>query len=147
MATQTTQGTGQGSVERVFPKLLNGVVKPENLAIELKNMVFDVPQNYIGDNNYTLQLSDAGKHIYATDCTITVPYYTDVDFHIGTKIMIVTGGNSIVIEKDGVSQKIYSAGDDFEAYQVDSRSVVTLLMTNDDEWHLFGDNISEYSPG
>ena len=144
---QTTQGTGQGSVGRVFPKLLNGVVKKENLAADLEDMVFNVPQNNIGDNNYTLQLSDAGKHIYATDCTITIPYYYDVDFHTGTKIMIVTGGNSVVIEKDGSSQKIYSAGDDFEAYQVGSRSVVTLLMTNDDEWHLFGDNISEYNPG
>lgn len=29
--TQTTEGTGPGSVERVFPKIINGVVKTSNI--------------------------------------------------------------------------------------------------------------------
>lgn len=140
---QTTQGTGPGSVERVFPKLLNGVVKPENLASDLKDIVFNVPQNNVGDNNYTLQLTDAGKHVYATDCTITIPYYTDVDFHIGTKIVIVTGGNDVVVERDGSTMNVYAPGSSFGSYVVASRNVVTLLMTNDDEWYLSGDGITD----
>ena len=37
--TQTTEGTGLGSVERVKPKIVNGMVKTENLA---KNAVLNV---------------------------------------------------------------------------------------------------------
>lgn len=36
---QTTEGTGPGSVERVLPKIYNGIIKTENLA---KNAVLNV---------------------------------------------------------------------------------------------------------
>lgn len=137
---QTTEGFGNGSVERVKPKIVNGTVKEENLAHELVEKLTLVPQNDIGDNNYTLVLEDAGKHVFATDCTITVPYYYDVDFETGTHI---TMGQSVVVERDGSSTTIWGPnGSDYGSYGVGARSVVHLLKTNDEEWYLYGDNIT-----
>ena len=139
---QTTEGYGKGSVDRVLPKIVNGVVKEENLAPELAVKMFLVPQNNVGDDDYTLALEDAGKHVYATDNTITVPYYYDVDFETGTLITIVTGGNSVVVERDGVSTTIWFGTDNFGSYTVGARSVAHLLKTGEEEWYLYGDNIT-----
>lgn len=140
---QTTEGFGMGSVERVKPKIVNGVVKEANLAPELVEKLTLVPQNNVGDNNYTLVLEDAGKHVFATDCTITVPYYYDVDFETGTHITIVTMGQSVVVERDGSATTIWGPNaSDYGSYTVAARSVVHLLKTNDEEWYLYGDNIT-----
>ena len=140
---QTTEGFGYGSVERVKPKIVNGVVKEENLSPELIEKLTLVPQHDIGDNDYTLVLEDSGKHVFATDCTITVPYYDDVDFETGTRIIIVTKGDSVVVERDGSTTAIWGPnGSGFGSYTVAARSVVNLLKTNDEEWYLYGDNIT-----
>ena len=140
---QTTEGFGYGSVERVKPKIVNGVVKEENLSPELVEKLTLVPQHDIGDNDYTLVLEDSGKHVFATDCTITVPYYDDVDFETGTRIIIVTKGDSVVVERDGSTTAIWGPnGSGFGSYTVAARSVVNLLKTNDEEWYLYGDNIT-----
>ena len=140
---QTTEGFGYGSVERVKPKIVNGVVKEENLSPELVEKLTLVPQNDIGDNNYTLVLEDSGKHVFAEDCTITVPYYDDVDFETGTRIIIVTKGDSVIVERDGSNTTIWGPdGSNFGSYTVADRSVVHLLKTNDEEWYLYGDNIT-----
>jgi hypothetical protein len=140
---QTTEGFGYGSVERVKPKIVNGVVKEENLSPELIEKLTLVPQHDIGDNSYTLVLEDSGKHVFATDCTITVPYYDDVDFETGTRITIVTKGDSVVVEREGASTALWGPdGSNFGSYIVAARSVVHLLKTNDEEWYLYGDNIT-----
>lgn len=101
-----------------------------------------MPQLDIATNNYTLSLNDAGKHIYCTDCTITVPYDADVPFPVGTKFTIVTQGNGITINKSGGSTAVYAGGSDNSSYLVEARSVVHLLKTNTEEWYLYGENIS-----
>lgn len=139
---QTTEGYGNGSVERVKPKIVNGVVKEENLAPELVEKLTLVPQNNVGDDNYTLALEDAGKHVYATDNTVTVPYYYDVDFEVGTHIAIVAGGNNVVIQRDGSATTIWYGTSDFGSYTLAARNVAHLLKTGEEEWYLYGDNIS-----
>lgn len=140
---QTTEGFGVGSVERVKPKIVNGVVNEQNLAPELAEKITLVPQHDIGDNNYTLALEDVGKHVFATDCTITVPYYYDVDFETGTHITIVTKGDSVILERDGASTTVWGPnGSNFGSYTVAARSVAHLLKTNEEEWYLYGDNIT-----
>lgn len=101
-----------------------------------------LPQVDIDDSDHVLSLSDAGKHIYGGDCTITVPYHADVPFPIGTKITIVTTGNGITIDKSGGSTVIYADGSDNSSYSVSSRSIVHLLKTQEEEWYLYGENIS-----
>lgn len=101
-----------------------------------------LPQKNIGSNNYMLALSDAGKHIYCADCTITVPYHADVPFPIGTKITIVTQGLGILLNKDGGSTAIFAAGSDNNAYDIGARSVVHLLKTDMEVWYLYGENIT-----
>lgn len=138
---QTTEGYGHGSVDRVKPRIFNGVVKEVNLDHNLAEKILLSPQNDIGDSSYTLALKDAGKHIFATNCTITVPYYYDVDFETGTRITIVTKAEGVVVERDGSSTTIWAANSDFGSYTVGPRSVVHLLKTNEEEWYLYGDNI------
>ena len=64
------------------------------------------PQN-IQSGNYTLVLSDAGKHIYSANTgaqTITIPTNASVAFPIGTVITIVNQGTaSILLSGAGVS--------------------------------------------
>jgi hypothetical protein len=64
------------------------------------------PQN-IQSGNYTLQLSDAGKHIYSSNTgaqTITIPTNASVAFPIGSLITIVNmGTNAITLSASGVS--------------------------------------------
>lgn len=118
------------------------VAKDENILNVDTSNYKRLPQLDIGDNNYTLTLSDAGKHIYCTDCTITVPYDADAPFPVGTKFTIVTQGSGITINKSGGSTAVYAGGSDNNSYTVDSRSVVHLLKTNTEEWYLYGENIN-----
>lgn len=101
-----------------------------------------IPQYDLQNNNRVLSLSDAGKHIYCYDCTITVPYHADVPFPIGTRITIVTQGDGITIDKSGGSTVVYAGGSDSGSHTVASRSVAHLLKTDLETWYLYGENIN-----
>ena len=141
--TQTTEGTGPGSASNVFPSLHNGRVKLANLTNEVVDFINDgYPQVNIADNNHELELSDANKHIYATDCTVSVPYDADVPFPIGTQIIVVAGGIDVVIDKAGGATAVYFEGSDETSFTVAARSLATLLKTGVDEWYIYGDSIT-----
>ena len=101
-----------------------------------------MPQLDIDNDDHTLSMNDAGKHIYCGDCTVTVPYHDDVPLPIGTKITIVTKDNGITINKSGVTTEVYAGGSDNASYSINSRSVVHLLKVDNEVWHLYGENIN-----
>lgn len=140
--TQTTEGTGLGAASNVFAPLYNGIVKLANLNKEVADSVTGCPQVNIGDNNHELELSDAGKHIYATDCTVTIPYTADVPFPVGTQIIVVAQGLDVVVDKAGGGTVLYLGGSDVNTCTISARSTANLLKTAVEEWYISGDNVS-----
>jgi len=104
-----------------------------------------IPQNYRPHNeDYDLQLSDIGKHIYkddGDDYGIYIPTNDDVAFPIGTAITIVSGNsNTYFYINDSNITKLWGAGfDDYSTnFYIPSNSMATLLKIGIDKWMVSG---------
>jgi hypothetical protein len=105
-----------------------------------------VPQN-AQTTNYTLQLSDAGKHIYYTQSSnviLYVPTTSNVAFSNGTTIMIVSrtssSANVTVSPNTGVS--MFLAGNTTSASRnVTTHGVVTLINVAANTWFISGSGV------
>lgn len=100
------------------------------------------PQN-IQSGDYTLALSDAGKHIYSSNTaaqTITIPTNASVAFPIGSVVTIVNMGTTkIGLSISGVS--IIPAGSitALSSAQIPSGTSVQLMKTATNTWNaIFG---------
>ena len=105
--------------------------------------VKSVPQNLVGDNNYTIQTSDAGKHIYYNNGgTNDVYLRTDVSkaMPVGTAITIVSGNDNTYISPDDGTVQIWGAGFNQTSnyWYIPANSIATLLKIGDDKWMLSG---------
>ena len=106
-----------------------------------------VPQN-AQTTNYTLQLSDAGKHIYYTQSSNTILYIpttSNVAFSNGTTIMIVSrtssSANVTVSPNTGVS--MYLAGNTTSASRnVTTYGMATLIQVAANTWFINGTGVS-----
>ena len=107
------------------------------------------PQN-IQSGNYTLVLSDAGKHIYSANTgaqTITIPTNASVAFPIGTVITIVNRGTStILLSISGVSIFTKNFPVSIPSPAVASNNSIQIIKTAENSWvSTFGD-FSSNSP-
>ena len=106
-----------------------------------------VPQN-AQTTNYTLQLSDAGKHIYYTQSSNTILYIpttSNVAFSNGTTIMIVSstssGANVTVSPNTGVT--MYLAGNTTSASRnVTTYGMATLIQVAANTWFINGTGVA-----
>ena len=106
-----------------------------------------VPQN-AQTTNYTLQLSDAGKHIYYTQSSNTILYIpttSNVAFSNGTTIMIVSrtssSANVTVLPNTGVS--MYLAGNTTSASRnVTTYGMASLIQVAANTWFINGTGVS-----
>jgi hypothetical protein len=109
--------------------------------------VKSIPQNLVGQN-YAIQTSDAGKHIYYNDGGSNDVYITsDVSkaMPLGTAITIVSGGDgSTWIYPDDDKLQMWGAGFNTtsNAFYIPSNSIATLLKIGDDKWMLSGAGLS-----
>lgn len=91
-------------------------------------------------NNYTLQLSDAGKmvemNVGATN-SITVPSNATASFMTGTQILITQYGSGQTGVTYSAPVVIRSSGSRLKL--VNQYSAATLVKIGTDEWYLFGD--------
>jgi hypothetical protein len=104
-----------------------------------------IPQNYRPHNeDYYLQLSDIGKHIYRdTDGNygVYIPTNEDVPFPIGTAITVVSGNSWTGFRlSDSDVTKLWGAGfDDYStSFFIPSNSMATLLKIGIDKWMVSG---------
>jgi len=105
-----------------------------------------VPQN-AQTTDYTLQLSDAGKHIYYTQSSNTILYIpttSNVAFSNGTTIMIVSrtssSANVTVSPNTGVS--LFLAGNTTSASRnVTTYGVSTLINVAANTWFISGSGV------
>ena len=109
------------------------------------SVIKSIPQNLQGSmSNYTLVLSDAGKHIYKNDGEgygIEVPTNTSVAYEIGTTITIVSGNQNVTITPvDGQTTEIWGAGynQTSTGWYIPNNSMATLLKIGVDKWMLSG---------
>lgn len=95
------------------------------------------PQN-VQSGNYTLVLSDAGKHIYSENTgpqTITIPTNASVPFPIETVITIVNQGTTaITLSTTGVSVRNNGSNTALGAPMIGAGVALQLLKTGTNSW-------------
>jgi hypothetical protein len=117
--------------QAAFTQANSSLIKPQNLQI----------------GNYTLQLSDVGKHIYftqPTSNTLFIPTTSNVAFLTGTTIVIVsqtiTSANITIRPNTGVS--LYLAGNTTSAARnVTTYGVATLMQVAANTWFISGTGV------
>lgn len=97
--------------------------------------------------NYTLALTDNGKHVYSTNAgaqTITVPTNATIAHPVGTSIDLVNNGTTAItftttgttVYKSGTSTAWASGG------TLAVRGMATLLKVATDTWFISGNGLS-----
>jgi hypothetical protein len=104
-----------------------------------------IPQNYQGHyNNYVLQLSDIGKHVYKADgdgYAVVIPADYAVNFPIGSAITVVSGNSWTYFNIDNPEvTQLWGAGfnDYSTAYYIPNNSMATLLKIGPNKWMVSG---------
>jgi len=104
-----------------------------------------IPQNYRPYNeDYYLQLSDIGKHIYKDDgngYSIYIPTNENVAFPIGTAITVVSGDSWTYFRPDDSNiTKLWGAGFNTTSnyFYIPNNSMATLLKIGIDKWMVSG---------
>ena len=104
-----------------------------------------IPQIYHPSNDdYYLQLSDIGKHIYKDDSNdygVYIPTNKRVPFPIGTAITVVSGNSRTYFRLDDSDiTKLWGAGfDDYSTgFFIPNNSMATLLKIGIDKWMVSG---------
>jgi hypothetical protein len=92
-------------------------------------------QNSTGD--YTLALSDAGKHVYKTGTgNVYIDISANIAFPIGSVVTLVTSANSTTIQpvNSGVTTLILSKFGADASINVPADTYVTMLKVETDKW-------------
>jgi hypothetical protein len=125
--------------------MLIGIQTTQNTNINAAAQT--IPQN-AQSTNYTLQLTDAGKHIYYTQASNTILYIpttSNVAFSNGSTIMIVSrtssSANVTVSPNTGVS--MYLAGNTTSASRnVTTYGIASLIQVAANTWFINGTGVS-----
>ena len=139
----------------VFPDSSTQTTAYQTEVWDTANAAFDaantaastIPQNR-QSSNYTLQLSDAGKHIYytqATNVTLFIPTTSNVAFANGATIMLVSqttsSANITISPNTGVS--LYLAGNTSSSSRnLTSYGMATLMQVAANTWFINGTGLS-----
>ena len=114
------------------------------------SVIKSIPQNQQNSaSDYTLVLSDAGKHIYKNDgegYSVVVPTNADVAFEIGTAVTVVSGDSwTYIYPADGETTAVWGAGfnQTSTAWYIPNNSMATLLKIGTDKWMLSGAGLAE----
>lgn len=109
------------------------------------SLIKSLPQNQQSSfANYTLQLSDAGKHILKDEGEgygVEVPTNANVAFPIGSVITIVSGnGWTYIYPVDSGTTEVWGAGfnQTSTSFYIPNNSMATLLKIGTDKWMLSG---------
>ena len=103
-----------------------------------------IPQNIQAGAAYTLQFSDAGKHVYSTAAasTITVPANATTAFPVGTSIILVAGPTT-TMTVNITSDTMYLSGfGNTGSRTLGSYGTATLLKVAATTWIISGTALS-----
>lgn len=138
--------TANVTAESAFARANLANILAQSAFTQANTAAQTVPQN-AQTTNYTLQLSDAGKHIYYTQSSnviLYIPTTSNVAFSNGTTIMIVSrtssSANVTVSPNTGVS--MFLAGNTTSASRnVTTHGVVTLINVAANTWFISGSGV------
>jgi hypothetical protein len=141
-----TGGIGTLNISSNIAVTGNITVSGINLLNAISAAAQTIPQN-ARSTDYTLQLSDAGKHIYytqATANTLYIPTFATVPFANGSTVMIVSqttsSANVIVSPNTGVS--LFLAGNTTSASRnVTTYGMATLIQVAANTWFINGTGV------
>ena len=87
--------------------------------------------------SYTLVIGDANTAITFTGTlTVLVPDNADVEFPVGTQLVIINRGTGTISIDAAGTATIYSAG---AVYDITAtKGIASLIKTGTDEWYLAG---------
>ena len=139
---------GQANVGASVVILTNNIsnaFNQANSAYTAANTALNISQN-IQIQDYTLQLTDRGKHIYSTNTqvqTITIPNAGVVAWPTGTVIDIVLDGTGRINVATSTSVNLYVANTStLKAYaNVYPRGWATLLYVSGNTWYIKGQGV------
>ena len=104
-----------------------------------------VPQNIIS-SNYTIALSDQGKHIYSTATgaqTITIPANATTAFPIGASITIILNGTGTISVSPASGVSLQMAGSSTNAARaIASYGMATIIKVAVNTWFISGAGLS-----
>lgn len=147
---------GDFFVDSYYPELTNETVRDTDGGsiifpdgTKQNTSATDIPQRRYTGQRYTLGLKDRGHHILCTntDDNIQIPYWTRVEFPVGTVITFVNNsGGNVYISQEGTSINLILAGG-VGVYGVTlaNNGIATLLMISFDQWIISG-NVTETTP-
>ena len=124
---------------------INNAFNQANSAYTAANTALNISQN-IQIQDYTLQLTDRGKHIYSTNTqvqTITIPNTGVVAWPTGTVIDIVLNGSGMINVATSNDVALYVANNStIKGYaNVYSRGWATLLYVSSNTWYIKGQGV------
>ena len=139
-ANNVLLGNGTSAVQVVAPGTSGNVLTSNGttwVSSAAAGGSVSYPQN-IQSGNYTLVLSDAGKHIYSANTgtqTITIPTNASVAFPLGTLITIVNEGTTaILLSASGVTVEANGSTSVVSAPIVPVGASVQLLKMTTNGW-------------
>jgi hypothetical protein len=99
------------------------------------------PQN-AQTGSYTLQSSDAGKHLYYTNSTavnLYLPWTANTNYVNGTFVKVISHSSSNVTITPNTGVSLYSAGNTTSGnHNVTTYGVSTLQMVAANTWYIYG---------
>jgi len=112
-----------------------------------------LPQRYLPDtDDYYLELSDIGKHIYrdtTNNSDLYIPTNEDVAFPIGTVFTIVSGYNQVRFKANDINVEIWGSSynsnkndENGQYYYINDNSMATLLKIGTNKWMVSSNDLS-----
>lgn len=103
-----------------------------------------IPQRLIGNNDYTIVPTDAGKHIYNPngDNNIYIPTDAQANFPVGAAITVISSNNNTTwISRDnGDITEVWGAGFNTQSnwWAIPPNSMATILKVGPNKWIVSG---------
>jgi hypothetical protein len=99
------------------------------------------PQSFVGSYNlFTLREIDAGSFVYAFGVPIRIPNSAEVDFQIGTSVLVVSGPQPVTLQaktyESGTPATVYNPAGGTTSWQIPARSSATLIKIAEDSWQI-----------
>ena len=101
-----------------------------------------MPQNTTTTGSYTLDASDAGKHIYSTATrTVTIPSNATTAFPIGTTIVFVNAANTALTLNITTDTMLLAATGATGTRTLNAWGMATLIKITSTSWMISGNNL------
>lgn len=123
---------------------VGNIVVATNVTVNSYDVGTKVIPQVIKTSNYTLQLTDSGKHILhpSSDTsarTFTIPANSSVPFDIGTAITIVNQDSAGNVTISITSDTMRLAGEGTTGSQIlNPNGIATIIKLTDTEWLISG---------